>query len=184
MGVNSIDILAILLLSGLMERAGHKCLLNELSNTVVFPRPSSDDFIRKWQLACQGNIAHVVVMPNVTPAMLQQFVSEYSAIEAQAAAERESHRAGQVCSSPADGGTPVSSRALDPLPLRLQSSLDALAHLEAEKGAGLGAESTDSSSDSESEHVEAAGRLELDVREPIMAEAAIAVVELPVLQPE
>lgn len=49
----------------MLEKAGVKCMLNELSSTVVFERPEEEEFIRKWQLACEGSIAHVVVMPNV-----------------------------------------------------------------------------------------------------------------------
>lgn len=30
--------------------------------------------MRKWQLACQGDIAHVVVMPNITILKLEEFV--------------------------------------------------------------------------------------------------------------
>jgi histidine decarboxylase len=46
-------------------------MLNELSNTVVFERPADEEFVRKWQLACEGPIAHAVVMPNVTPDILK-----------------------------------------------------------------------------------------------------------------
>ncbi len=49
-------------------------MLNELSNTVVFERPQEEAFVRKWQLACEGPIAHVVVMPNVTITKLEEFV--------------------------------------------------------------------------------------------------------------
>ena len=38
----------------MLEGAGIKCMLNELSSTVVFERPTEDAFIRKWQLACEG----------------------------------------------------------------------------------------------------------------------------------
>eukprot|EP00887_Chlorella_sp_A99_P006485 scaffold3.g6485.t1 len=51
---------------GMLESAGVKTMLNELSSTVVFERPEDEGFVRKWQLACQGDIAHVVVMPNIT----------------------------------------------------------------------------------------------------------------------
>ncbi|CAA6675371.1 unnamed protein product [Spirodela intermedia] len=54
----------------------HRAMLNELSSTVVFERPQDDEFVRKWQLACEGNIAHVVVMPNVTVEKLCVFVDE------------------------------------------------------------------------------------------------------------
>ncbi|XP_057415005.1 serine decarboxylase 1-like [Lotus japonicus] len=49
---------------------------NEFSNTVVFERPQDDDFVRKWNLSCEGNVAHVVVMQHVTTEMLDSFVSE------------------------------------------------------------------------------------------------------------
>ncbi|RDX90573.1 Serine decarboxylase 1, partial [Mucuna pruriens] len=56
--------------------AGIGAMLNELSSTVVFERPHDEDFVHKWQLACQGNIAHVVVMPNVTIQKLDHFLNE------------------------------------------------------------------------------------------------------------
>lgn len=57
--------------------AGIKTMLNELSNTVVFERPKEEAFVRKWQLACEGDIAHVVVMPNITLNKLEEFVQDY-----------------------------------------------------------------------------------------------------------
>lgn len=51
-------------------------LLNELSSTVVFRRPSDEEFILKWQLACEGDIAHVVVMPNVSREKIDEFVAD------------------------------------------------------------------------------------------------------------
>ncbi|KAL2922163.1 Serine decarboxylase [Bienertia sinuspersici] len=59
-----------------LNKAGVSVMLNELSNIVVFERPQDDEFIRHWQLACQGNIAHVVVMPNVTVEKLNSFVDD------------------------------------------------------------------------------------------------------------
>uniref|UniRef100_A0A7N2MWK4 Serine decarboxylase n=1 Tax=Quercus lobata TaxID=97700 RepID=A0A7N2MWK4_QUELO len=56
--------------------AGIGAMLNELSSTVVFERRQDEEFIRKWQLACQGNIAHVVVMPNITIDKLDDFLNE------------------------------------------------------------------------------------------------------------
>jgi histidine decarboxylase len=64
------------LLKEMLERAGIKTMLNELSSTVVFERPEEETFIRKWQLACEGDIAHVVVMPNITVHKLEKFVGE------------------------------------------------------------------------------------------------------------
>ncbi|XP_021740333.1 serine decarboxylase-like [Chenopodium quinoa] len=59
-----------------LKEAGLSVMLNRLSNTVVFERPQDEDIIRYWQLSCQGNIAHVVVMPNVTIKKLDTFISE------------------------------------------------------------------------------------------------------------
>ncbi|KAK9810144.1 hypothetical protein WJX72_005530 [[Myrmecia] bisecta] len=64
------------LLKSMLERAGIKTMLNELSSTVVFERPMEEAFVRKWQLACQGDIAHVVVMPNITLEKLEVFVTD------------------------------------------------------------------------------------------------------------
>lgn len=38
--------------------------------------PRDEEFVRRWQLACEGNIAHVVVMPNVTIDKLDVFLNE------------------------------------------------------------------------------------------------------------
>ena len=43
----------------MLEGAGIKCMLNELSSTVVFERPTEEAFIRKWQLACEGTALDV-----------------------------------------------------------------------------------------------------------------------------
>lgn len=63
-------------LKGRLTSAGIGAMLNELSSTVVFERPQDEEFTRKWQLACQGSIAHVVVMPNITIDKLDDFVDE------------------------------------------------------------------------------------------------------------
>lgn len=63
-------------LKGRLSSAGIGAMLNELSTTVVFERPHDEEFTRKWQLACQGSIAHVVVMPNITIDKLDLFVDE------------------------------------------------------------------------------------------------------------
>ena len=65
-----------LLLKSMLERARIPVMLNPLSNTVVFERPRDSAFIKKWQLACQGDVAHVVVMPNIHPDKLETFVME------------------------------------------------------------------------------------------------------------
>ncbi|CAH8254625.1 unnamed protein product [Arabidopsis lyrata] len=56
--------------------AGISAMLNELSSTVVFERPKDEEFVRRWQLACQGDIAHVVVMPSVTIEKLDNFLKD------------------------------------------------------------------------------------------------------------
>ncbi|KAK7319375.1 hypothetical protein RJT34_04096 [Clitoria ternatea] len=56
--------------------AGIGAMLHELSNIVVFEGPHDEEFVHKWQLACQGNIARVVIMPNVTIEKLHDFLNE------------------------------------------------------------------------------------------------------------
>jgi histidine decarboxylase len=55
---------------------GLSCRLNDLSTTVVLERPLDDGLVKRWQLACEEDIAHVVVMPNVTESKIDQFVRE------------------------------------------------------------------------------------------------------------
>jgi histidine decarboxylase len=59
-----------------LRDAGVSASLNPLSNTVVFERPREEAFVRKWQLACEGNIAHVVVMLNVGVDKITSFVED------------------------------------------------------------------------------------------------------------
>lgn len=59
-----------------ITEAGLTCRLNDLSSTVVLERPMDDKFIKRWQLACEEDIAHVVVMPNVTRVKIDKFVEE------------------------------------------------------------------------------------------------------------
>jgi histidine decarboxylase len=60
--------------------AGFTCRLNDLSCTVVLERPMNDSFIKRWQLACEDDIAHVVVMPNVTRDKIDLFIEELEAV--------------------------------------------------------------------------------------------------------
>jgi histidine decarboxylase len=62
-------------LQSMLEGHEISVMLNEMSSTVVFERPQDEEFVRKWQLACEGDIAHVVVMPNITPEKLEVFVA-------------------------------------------------------------------------------------------------------------
>lgn len=59
-----------------LDNAGFTARLNDLSSTVVFERPLDDALIKRWQLACETDIAHVVVMPNVTKEKIDKFVEE------------------------------------------------------------------------------------------------------------
>ena len=43
---------------------------------MVLERPIDDAFVKKWQLACEEDIAHVVVMPNVTRSKIDLFVKD------------------------------------------------------------------------------------------------------------
>ena len=56
-------------------QAGIHAERNDLSTTVVLERPN-EEFVQRWQLACEGDIAHVVVMPNITPTVIDRFVDE------------------------------------------------------------------------------------------------------------
>ena len=53
------------------------CMLNTHSNTIVLERPQDETFVKKWQLACEGTVAHCIVMPNVSRQKIEDFVSEY-----------------------------------------------------------------------------------------------------------
>lgn len=64
------------LMAKTLRTAGIGCMLNEYSTTVVLEKPPTMEFIKKWQLACEGNLAHVVVMPNITTKKIKEFVDE------------------------------------------------------------------------------------------------------------
>lgn len=59
-----------------LEENGFVCRLNDLSSTVVLERPLDEALVQRWQLACEEDICHVVVMPNVTPYKIDRFVEE------------------------------------------------------------------------------------------------------------
>ena len=48
------------------------------SVTVVFPKPPPEVF-RKWQIAPEGNEAHIITMPHVTRAMIDELVEDCTA---------------------------------------------------------------------------------------------------------
>ena len=51
--------------------------INNNSSTVIFEKPNSIEFIKKWQLACESDIAHVIVMPNITENKIDIFINEF-----------------------------------------------------------------------------------------------------------
>ena len=50
--------------------------VNPFSITVVFERPQEIDFVKSWQLACQGRYCHVVIMPHLKWDTLETFADE------------------------------------------------------------------------------------------------------------
>ena len=50
------------------------------SNTVIFDRPSTP-VTQRWQLACQGNISHLITMPHVTRSHIDRLVADISAAQ-------------------------------------------------------------------------------------------------------
>merc|ERR1719162_105380 len=59
-----------------LTEAGFTSRLNDLSCTVVLERPVDDALVKRWQLACEEDIAHVVVMPNITRGKIDKFIQE------------------------------------------------------------------------------------------------------------
>lgn len=57
---------------------GLPVLRNPHALTVVFPTPG-ERMVRAYQLACERGLAHAVVMPSVTDALLDRFVADYAA---------------------------------------------------------------------------------------------------------
>lgn len=53
-----------------------KAWRNNFSIIVVFPKPI-ESIVQKYQLACEGSIAHIVVTPSVTTNILDNFIKDY-----------------------------------------------------------------------------------------------------------
>ena len=53
---------------------------NEYALTVVFPRPS-EKICKKWQLAAEGDNAHLICMPVVTKEMIELFLKDMQMVE-------------------------------------------------------------------------------------------------------
>lgn len=63
-----------------LQKRGISSFRNSLSSTIIFERPP-EEFVLKWQLACTGDIAHVVVMPSVDKGKLDIFLKEIDEIK-------------------------------------------------------------------------------------------------------
>ncbi len=50
---------------------------HQYSITVVFPKPSDENLINKWQLATQGDMAHIITMPHVTKHHIDEFILDF-----------------------------------------------------------------------------------------------------------
>ncbi|KAI3912822.1 hypothetical protein MKX01_004892 [Papaver californicum] len=61
-----------------LHASGISAMINEFSNIVAFEKPQNEEFVRYWQLAVQGNLAHIVVMPNITIAQLDDYLRDLS----------------------------------------------------------------------------------------------------------
>jgi histidine decarboxylase len=53
----------------------YPCLLNPFSTTVVFQKPPLP-LVKKWQLATQGDWAHIVVMQNIDRHKIDAFIDD------------------------------------------------------------------------------------------------------------
>lgn len=62
--------------TNLMKSHGIDAWINNHSITVIFPRPS-DKIIKKWALATENDISHVITMPHVTKKLLGEFLDDY-----------------------------------------------------------------------------------------------------------
>ena len=60
-------------LIGKLKEIGIKAWRNKYSFTVVIPKPRKE-IIDKWQLATQGDLAHVITLPHVTKTIINEFV--------------------------------------------------------------------------------------------------------------
>lgn len=59
-------------LEHLLKSKGEKCARNEFANTLVFDRPN-DAIVRKYHLACEKKLSHVVIMPHASMTTIEQF---------------------------------------------------------------------------------------------------------------
>ena len=58
-----------------LQSLGVQSGMNSAFNTVYFSRPK-DSLVKKWQLAVQGNLAHIVVMPHTSKKHIDGFLND------------------------------------------------------------------------------------------------------------
>ncbi|XP_074265972.1 serine decarboxylase-like [Silene latifolia] len=63
-------------LKDVIYKAGVSVMLNNFSFTLVIERPPDEDFVRRWQLACEGDLARVAIMPSDSIEKLDTFYRE------------------------------------------------------------------------------------------------------------
>ena len=59
-----------------LNNNGCKAWRNPNSNIVVFDK-GKPEIIKKWQLATEGRYSHLIIMPQVTKEIVDQFIKEY-----------------------------------------------------------------------------------------------------------
>ncbi len=55
------------------KRIKKKAWKNKNSITIIIDRPS-DSVVSKWQLACENNISHIIILPHITKEILNNFL--------------------------------------------------------------------------------------------------------------
>lgn len=63
-----------------LQSIGWDAYANEFYNTTVIKRPPQK-LVKKWQLAVQGDIAHIIVMPHTTKDQIDAFVADLKKIK-------------------------------------------------------------------------------------------------------
>ncbi len=58
-----------------MNEAGIKAWKNDHAITVIFPRPK-EEIVKKWKLAVQDDIAHIICMPQVDKATVDKIIND------------------------------------------------------------------------------------------------------------
>jgi histidine decarboxylase len=59
-----------------LRREGVPAQCNDHALTVVFPQPN-ETIVNAYQLACNNGVAHAIVMPSATAALLDRFTADY-----------------------------------------------------------------------------------------------------------